>query len=114
MTWNILFSSFQRQVLINTKITKQTSIIMNKTRIYAIAIATILLTGYTAYNAHNKQETTNLLLANVEALADNESDTDMNCEGILGICKFNCPYCSFSWSAIGSHIVGSHKCSQSK
>lgn len=50
---------------------------MNKTRIYAIAIATILLTGYTAYNAHNKQETTNLLLANVEALADNESDTEI-------------------------------------
>lgn len=90
---------------------------MNKKRIYAIAIATTLLTGYaayTAYNAHNKQEMTNLLLTNVEALSDNESDTDMNCEGLLGICKFNCPYCSFRWSAIGSHIVGSHKCSQRK
>lgn len=87
---------------------------MNKKGIYAIAIAASLLTGYTAYNAHNKQDMKNLLLANIEALADNESETDMKCEGFLGICKFNCKHCNFSWSAIGSHIVGSHKCSQRK
>lgn len=42
---------------------------------YAIAIAVALFTGYSAYNAHNQQELSDVLLANVEALTGDESSS---------------------------------------
>lgn len=51
---------------------------MNTKIFYAIAIAAALLTGYSAYNAHNQQELSDVLLANVEALADNTEESDQN------------------------------------
>ncbi len=43
---------------------------MKKGFLYGTAIATALLTGYSAYDAHNKAKMQRMLLANVEALAD--------------------------------------------
>ncbi len=43
---------------------------MKKGFLYGIAIAAALLTGYSAYDAHNKTKMPRMLLANVEALAD--------------------------------------------
>ncbi|MDE6158923.1 MAG: NVEALA domain-containing protein [Bacteroidaceae bacterium] len=45
---------------------------MSKKRIYAIVVAASLFTGYSAYHAQNKQELSDTLLANVEALTQDE------------------------------------------
>ncbi|MDE5981042.1 MAG: NVEALA domain-containing protein [Bacteroidaceae bacterium] len=47
---------------------------MSKKRIYAIVVAASLFTGYSAYHAQNKQELSDTLLANVEALATGDED----------------------------------------
>ena len=53
-----------------------------------------------------------LVLANVEALADNESESNLTCEGWLGFCSFECDKCGADWTAIGSTMKGSHTCRQ--
>lgn len=53
-----------------------------------------------------------IYLANVEALADNEPKDGLNCLGLLGWCSFNCSHCSASLNALGSTFVNNHKCTQ--
>ena len=49
---------------------------MNKKTFYAVAIAVALLSGYSAYNSHSKSELSDVMLANVEALADGPESSD--------------------------------------
>ena len=48
---------------------------MSKKRIYAIVVAASLFTGYSVYHAQNKQELSDTLLANVEALASGANES---------------------------------------
>ena len=60
---------------------------MSKKVIYAIAVAALLFTGYSAYHAQNKQELSDILLANIEALGNSEGEdpcirnSDSDCPG---------------------------------
>ena len=78
-----------------------------------LAGATLLLAAaaVTGFAAYEKSNVSDLLNANVEALARNEIEGDMHCEGWFGVCVFNCD-CGFSFAAVGDHLVGSHKCSR--
>ena len=78
-----------------------------------LAGATLLLAAaaVTGFAAYEKSNVSDLLNANVEALARNEIEGDMHCEGWFGVCVFNCD-CGFSFAALGDHLVGSHKCSR--
>lgn len=87
---------------------------MKKIFLSAVIVAAALFTGYGVYNTQKSVVLSNTLLANVEALADNESEADLDCQDFLGWCEFVCNDCGLKWSAIGSHMVGTHKCSQSK
>ena len=53
-----------------------TNKIMNKKTFYAVAIAVALLSGYSAYNSHSKSKLSDVMLANVEALADGPESSD--------------------------------------
>lgn len=74
----------------------------------AMLLAAAAVTGFSVYE---QSDVSDLLNANVEALARNEIEGDMHCEGWFGICVFNCD-CGFSFAAVGDHLVGSHKCSR--
>lgn len=77
---------------------------------FVVAMAAIA--GYNTYANQTKVEMSDMALANVEALADNESESNLDCEGLLGYCSMDCKDCGFSWWALGAKMVGSHKCSQ--
>ena len=66
-----------------------------------------------AYYQQNKEvELSDLAMENVEALANGESESNLDCEGLLGICSFECDKCGADWTAIGSTMKGSHTCQQ--
>ncbi len=77
--------------------------------IAAVAIAAFV--GKKTFGSQTS-EASNLLMQNVEALADNESDSDLSCTGLLGRCTFKCNKCGTDWYAFGAHMKGSHKCAQ--
>lgn len=52
---------------------------MNNKIVYAAALTTAIITGYSIYNAHNKMELTGVLLANVEALSTPEETNIPKC-----------------------------------
>ena len=87
---------------------------MYKTVLKVAFVAAIAMVGAISVFTTQKSEVVpDVVLANVEALADkNESTSDLECEGLLGICSIECPRCGFSWWAIGSSPEGTHKCSQ--
>ena len=71
-------------------------------------LAAAAVTGFSVYE---QSDVSDLLNANVEALARNEIEGDMHCEGWFGRCSFDCE-CGFSFTALGDHLVGSHRCSK--
>ncbi len=75
----------------------------------AVAIATIV--GKKAFESR-AYETNSLLMQNVEALTDNESERESTCKGLLGICSFKCKDCGYAYWSIGSTFTNNHKCSQ--
>lgn len=77
--------------------------------IAAVAIATFV--GKKALESH-AYETNSLLMQNVEALTDNESEGKSKCGGALGICSFKCEHCGYGYWSIGSTFTNNHKCSQ--
>ena len=77
--------------------------------IAAVAIATVV--GKKTYESH-AYETNSLLMQNVEALTNNESEGQSECKGLLGICNFNCKDCGYNYWAVGSTFINNHKCSQ--
>ena len=58
---------------------------------YTMAVAAALFAGYSAYNAQNSNELTDVAFANVEALADNQEVSNMifkwsdyiDCDGLF-------------------------------
>ena len=74
----------------------------------ALLLAAAAVTGFSAYEESNIAE---LVDANIEAMADNESEGTMSCHGFWGWCSFDCDKCGFSISALGREVTGSHKCS---
>ena len=79
----------------------------------AFVAAIAMVSGISVFNAQKSEVMSDVVMANVEALADkNVSTSDLECEGLLGICSIDCPRCGFSWWAIGSSPEGEHKCSQ--
>lgn len=87
---------------------------MKKKIIFATTL--IGLVTFTMINPYtNNKNSHKLLLVNVEALADNtESATALTCLGIFGWCSYDCPKCGVGWGALGSTMVGVHKCSTTK
>lgn len=61
-----------------------------------------------------KEMEADLTLTNIEALASNETGTTSTCEvdctGLLGICRYDCKYCGVHLHALGSGIKVTHKC----
>jgi len=78
----------------------------------AFVAAVALVSGINVFNAQKSEVLSDIVLANVEALADNESDSELDCEGLLGYCSYDCPSCGVSWWALGSKLVGHHVCSR--
>ena len=62
---------------------------MNKKLLGSMVVAAAIFTGYSAYDAQNKRRLSESVLANVEALANNESGpicaTD---ESYMNICNY--------------------------
>lgn len=79
--------------------------------IAAIAIATVV--GKKTFESH-ANETSSLLMQNVEALSsgDNDSNGTSKCEGLLGICTFSCKHCGYSYRSLGSTFTNNHSCTQ--
>ena len=83
-----------------------------KKALYAVAvIATVTIAGCN-YQQNKEVELSDLAMENVEALANGESESNLDCEGLLGICSFECDKCGADWTAIGSTMKGSHTCQQ--
>ena len=86
---------------------------MKKNMMKAALVAVVgLIAGINVFNAQKSDVMSDVAMANVEALADNELTSDFECNGLLGICSLNCEDCGFSWWAIGSAPKGTHQCSQ--
>ena len=68
-------------------------------------------------NVPQKMES-DLLLANIEALATNETGTEskckVKCKGLLGRCSYSCNNCVVSLNALGDEVEVEHKCSSTK
>ncbi len=92
---------------------------MKRTRnrsLFSIA-AILFIAGFTLFASHkyNKQKAVyanDLLMANIEALSDNESEGTSTCEGLLGVCSFECSSCGYTYWSIGSKFTNRHKCKQ--
>ena len=84
---------------------------MKKALDAAAVIATITIAGWN-YQQNKEVELSDLAMENVETLANGESESNLDCEGLLGICSFECDKCGADWTAIGSTMKGSHTCQQ--
>ena len=84
---------------------------MKKYIISMMAVATVAIAGWN-YQQNKEIELSDLAMENVEALANGESESNLDCEGLLGICSFECDKCGADWTAIGSTMKGSHTCQQ--
>ena len=84
---------------------------MKKYIISMMAVATVAIAGWN-YQQNKEVELSDLAMENVEALANGESESNLDCEGLLGICSFECDKCGADWTAIGSTMKGSHTCQQ--
>lgn len=84
---------------------------MKKALDAAAVIATVTIAGWN-YQQNKEVELSDLAMENVEALANGESESNLDCEGLLGICSFECDKCGADWTAIGSTMKGSHTCQQ--
>lgn len=86
---------------------------MKKKIFYSIFIIGTVLFTITKTHVNNNKNSA-LSLANIEALADNtEATTGLTCLGLLGWCSYNCTKCGTGWNALGSTMIGTHKCSTS-
>lgn len=84
-------------------------VIMMLPCIAAVAFATVV--GKKTFESH-AYETNSLLMQNVEALTDNESDGKSTCKGLLGTCSFKCKDCGYEYWTIGSTFTNNHNYSQ--
>ena len=84
---------------------------MKKALDAAAVIATVAIAGWN-YQQNKEVELSDQAMENVEALANGESESNLDCEGLLGICSFECDKCGADWTAIGSTMKGSHTCQQ--
>lgn len=80
---------------------------MKKKILLAGAVALMAAAVVTGFSAYNKTNVLNVLSANVEALANDESHTTWACDGSS---KTRCEVCGTSVSGRG-RLTGSHKCS---
>lgn len=80
---------------------------MKKKLLLAGAVALMAAAVVTGFSAYNKTNVLNVLSANVEALANDESHTTWACDGSS---KMRCEVCGTSVSGRG-RLTGSHKCS---
>lgn len=92
---------------------------MKKTLLTLAGVVTLGISAYTAYRAYdiNSQKgPEDLLLANVEALADKESGletyTTWSCDASsFSSCHAKCPACGTEVQGTGA-LTGSHRCKQ--
>ena len=84
---------------------------MKKILFSVAVIATVAIAGWN-YQQNKEVDLSDLAMENVEALANGESESNLDCEGLLGICSFECDKCGADWTAIGSTMKGSHTCQQ--
>lgn len=82
---------------------------MKKKLLLAGAVALMAAAAVTGYSAYSKSNVSDLLNANVEALARGESVTTWNCIGNTGDCYASCGLCGTSVSGKGD-LRGSHRC----
>lgn len=66
--------------------------------------------SYYAYTSNSAVEEADLLMANVEALADDEASTSWNCDAkSSSSCSASCLACKIDVSGTGA-LTGSHTC----
>ena len=82
---------------------------MKKILFSVAVIATVAIAGWN-YQQNKEVELSDLAME--KALANGESESNLDCEGLLGICSFECDKCGADWTAIGSTMKGSHTCQQ--
>ncbi|HJD12059.1 MAG TPA: NVEALA domain-containing protein [Candidatus Phocaeicola caecigallinarum] len=77
------------------------------------AAALAVVAGVTAYQAQDKDVLSDLTLANVEALAGNESGTytTWSCKGSVNKCGAKCGLCGTEIRPSKGTLTGSHSCS---
>ncbi|MBD5323361.1 MAG: hypothetical protein HDS02_00760 [Bacteroides sp.] len=71
----------------------------------------VIAVGTVIHKNHTSSALNYSVLSNIEALTDSESTSDLKCEGWFGTCSYECTKCGAKWSAIGSHMKGTHSCS---
>lgn len=86
---------------------------------YTMAVAATLFAGYSAYNTQNSNELSDIALANVEALANNEgSDGNMvtcysSSDAKKGSTYYDCGDCKKHFNSTGVKDAGKCKVKQS-
>ena len=71
-----------------------------------VAIATILIS-----RVNDQRAIGEIAIKNVEAIANIETNTTINCVGTSGKCKFRCGMCGTEINSKG-RLVGTHTCNQ--
>lgn len=77
---------------------------------YTFVAAFVVVAGYGIYVNQKVNTVSDLMLANVEALADSESNTSWTCDGWWGDCSAYCGVCTTKVEGDGS-LKGTHTCS---
>ena len=84
---------------------------MKKKILLAGAVALMAAAAVTGFSVYNKTNVSDLLNANVEALASGETHTTWQCDGSSKPkCKAHCGACGTSISGTGE-LTGTHSCS---
>lgn len=82
-----------------------------KKKLFIIAASVMCATAiYFMANATQKESTHDLMIQNVEALAEEETSTTWNCINNTGNCNASCGQCGTSVSEKGD-LIGTHHCS---
>ena len=89
---------------------------MKSPKLFLLCLAMIALSvaGYFRIKSlsHSRVEYSSLIIQNVEALTDNESEGEYDCKGFFGVCSFKCKHCGTDYWAIGSTFINRHNCKQ--
>jgi hypothetical protein len=80
--------------------------------IAAVIIGVSAYSGYSTYQAHNQNLESDLLLANIEVLAEIETETSWSCDASSsGPCKASCGVCFTQIEGTGK-VIGTHSCTR--
>ena len=83
-----------------------------KTKIlkYVFVVAIAMVGGINVFNAQKSEPLSDVALANVEALAQSETNTTWMCSGFWGDCYAICGACKTQVGPSNGQISGSYSC----